>query len=45
MAKIMKSDFEWDGALLLERFDMENTNDKNEGCKVGSSFLVKIGEV
>ena len=35
-------DFEWDGGLLMERFDSVY---KNAGCSVGSSFLVIIGEV
>ena len=35
-------DFEWDGALLLERFDSVN---KNAGCSVGTTMLVLVDEV
>eukprot|EP00483_Globobulimina_turgida_P009783 UN09802 len=34
-------DFEWDGELLLLRFDSRN---KNHGCSVGTMFLVVIDE-
>lgn len=28
----------------MERFDSDNGNGKNKGCKVGSSFLIKMGQ-
>lgn len=33
---------EWDGGLLMTRFDSVNGE---EGCKVGSAFLVIVDEV
>merc|ERR1719295_993793 len=34
-------DFEWDGSLLIERFDSVN---KNAGCSVGSTMVLMVDE-